>query len=114
MPPCTNDRRRALAAIFVYSPARGEKTEHYKIKQPIRQKSPLLAVFQFAALVLTLALAIFGGLLTGTLIVMALHHITFYIETPPDKTIIKMAGIALLFLRSHRLGFLTLVTSKKS
>ena len=41
-----NDRRRtkenlALAAIFVYSPARGEETEHYKIKQPIRQKSPL-------------------------------------------------------------------------
>ena len=31
----------ALAAIFVYSLARGEETEHYKIKQPIRQKSPL-------------------------------------------------------------------------
>ena len=32
-----------MAAIFVYSPARGEETEHYKIKQPIRQKSPLLS-----------------------------------------------------------------------
>ena len=26
-----------MAAIFVYSLARGEETEHYKIKQPIRQ-----------------------------------------------------------------------------
>ena len=43
MPSWTNDRRRALAlvAIFVYSIARGEETEHYKIKQPNRQKSPL-------------------------------------------------------------------------
>ena len=30
-----------MVAIFVYSLARGEETEHYKIKQPIRQKSPL-------------------------------------------------------------------------
>ena len=44
MPSWTNDRRRtlALAAIFVYSLTHGEETEHYKIKQPIRQKSPLL------------------------------------------------------------------------
>ena len=28
-----------MAAIFVYSPARGEETEHYKIKQPVEQKS---------------------------------------------------------------------------
>ena len=32
----------ALAAILVYSFARGQETEHYKIKQPIRQKSSLL------------------------------------------------------------------------
>ena len=31
-----------MVAIFVYSLERGEETEHYKIKQPIRQKSPLL------------------------------------------------------------------------
>ena len=39
MPSWRNDRRRAfaLAAIFVYSFARGEETEYYKIKQPIRQ-----------------------------------------------------------------------------
>ena len=30
-----------MAAIFVYSLTHGEETEHYKIKQPIRQKSPL-------------------------------------------------------------------------
>ena len=39
------------------------------------------AVFQLAALVVTLALAIFGGLLTGRLFIMVLHHIAFYIET---------------------------------
>ena len=31
-----------MAAIFVYSFARGAETEHYKIKQPNKQKSPLL------------------------------------------------------------------------
>lgn len=51
------------------------------------------AAFQFAALILTLALAIFGGLLTGKLIVMALQRIAFYIETSPDKTIMKMASL---------------------
>ena len=30
-----------MAAIFVYSLTHGEETEHYKIKQPIRKKSPL-------------------------------------------------------------------------
>ena len=28
-----------MAVIFVFSLARGGETEHYKIKQPIRQKS---------------------------------------------------------------------------
>ena len=39
-----------MAAIFVYSLARGEDTEHYKIKQPIRQKSPLFVPSVFPAL----------------------------------------------------------------
>ena len=39
------------------------------------------AVFQLAALVVTLALAIFGGLLTGKLFIMAFQHIAFCIET---------------------------------
>ena len=40
MPSWINERF-ALVAIFVYSLARGEETEHYKIKQSIIQKSPL-------------------------------------------------------------------------
>ena len=36
-----------MVAIFVYSLARGEETEHYKIKQPIRQKSPLFSLTEF-------------------------------------------------------------------
>ena len=39
------------------------------------------AVFQLAALVVTLALAIFGGLLTGKLFIMAFQHTAFCIET---------------------------------
>ena len=71
------------------------------------------AVFQLAALVITLALAIFGGLLTGRLFIMVLHHIAFYIET---RHLIRqqLKWHRFAFLGRHPLAFLTLLTSEKS